>query len=94
VKSSGWVTTACPLLREGQGLAGSEVVPRWFRKAELLSFPPYWIVSKRLEVLEAHQLNLGLYTTRVTAEAEGAAPPLVEVVAALRELVVRSEAIE
>jgi len=55
-----------------------------------------------LESLEADQLNLGLYTTRVTAEdlcraiaeAEGTAPPLTEVEAALRELVAQGEVIE
>jgi len=63
---------------------------------------PYWIVSKRLEVLEAHQLNLGLYTTRVTAEdlrcaiaeAEGTPSPLAKVEAALRDLVAQGEVIE
>jgi hypothetical protein len=55
-----------------------------------------------LESLEAIQLNLGLYTTRVTAEdlcramaeAEGTAPPLAEVEAALRDLVAQGEVIE
>ena len=55
-----------------------------------------------LESLESHQLNLGLYTTRVTAgdlcraieEAEGSASPVTEVEAALRDLVAQGEAIE
>jgi hypothetical protein len=55
-----------------------------------------------LESLESTQLNLGLYTTRITAEdlrraiveAEGEAPPLDEVKAALRELVEQGEVIE
>ncbi len=54
------------------------------------------------ESLESAQLNLGLYATRVTAEdlrraieeAEGQAPPVAEVEAALRDLVARGEAIE
>jgi hypothetical protein len=55
-----------------------------------------------LESLESYQLNLGLYTTRVTAEdlhcaiaeAEGEAPSLTEVEVALRALVAQGEAIE
>jgi hypothetical protein len=52
-------------------------------------------VYQLLESLEAVQLDLGLYTTRVTAEdlrraiteAEGVAPSLTEVEVALRDLV-------
>ena len=55
-----------------------------------------------LESLEADQLNLGLYTTCVTAEdlrrtiaeAEGTAPPLTELEAALRNLVAQGEVID
>lgn len=55
-----------------------------------------------LELLESTQLNLGLYTTHITAEdlrraiaeAEGAAPPLAEVESSLRDLVAQGEAIE
>jgi hypothetical protein len=55
-----------------------------------------------IESLESHQLNLGLYNTRVTAEdlrraiaeAEGEALPLTEVEAALRTLVSQGEAIK
>jgi hypothetical protein len=55
-----------------------------------------------LESLEATQLNLGLYATRVTAEdlrdaiseAEGTAPPLSDVESVLRELVAQGEVIE
>lgn len=58
--------------------------------------------AENLELVESAQLNLGLYATRVTAEdlrraieeAEGQAPPLTEVEAALRDLVACSEAIE
>jgi len=59
-------------------------------------------VLQYLEYLESTQLNLGLYTTRITAEdlrraieeAERSAPPVAQVEAALRDLVARGEVIE
>lgn len=59
-------------------------------------------VYQHLEVLEASQINLGLYTTHITAvdlqhaieEKEGQSPPLAEIETALHNLVTQGEVIE